>query len=150
MRRTLIVLTPLLLAGCIKNSASYYIDNDSNDHAITVRAEQEYFWSDRITLTLVASNMPDCLRRFDLQPVAAADVNVELFTSAPGMFTVRSGEQVMQVNAQTCTTVAGTPAFGQALGIYHLDGEKMEFKKDPAAIAPPANVPADAPVEVPE
>jgi hypothetical protein len=146
MRGTLIVLSSMLLAGCIKDSASYYIDNNSNDHAITVRAEQEYFWSDRITLTLVASNMPDCLRRFDLQPVAADDVNVELFSSAPGMFTVRSGEQVMQVDAQTCTTVAGTPAFGQALGIYHLDGEKMAFKKDPAAIAPPA----EAPVEVPD
>ena len=68
MRKTLIVMTPLLLAGCIKQSASYYV-SDARDHAITVRAAQEYLWNQDITLTVVASHMPDCQRALKLQKV---------------------------------------------------------------------------------
>jgi hypothetical protein len=39
MRKGLILLAPLLLAGCVNESASYYIDG--NEHALTVRAEQD-------------------------------------------------------------------------------------------------------------
>ncbi len=145
MRRILIVLTPLLLAGCIKDSASYYVDEGDNDHAITIRAEQEYFWKDRITLTLVASRMPACQRRFVLEPAAAADVTVELFTSAQNIFTIRSGEQVIQIDTQTCSTVPGTPAYGHPVGVYHLNGEKMVFDKVAAPATPPAAAPAEPP-----
>ena len=139
MRRTLILLTPLLLAGCIKDSASYYIDG-TNAHAVTVRAEQEYFWSDAITLTLVASRMPDCQRVFSLAKVPARDVTVELFASGENVFTVRSGAEIVQVETQGCTQLA-VPAegvSGDAIGAFKLDDKKMGFEPvAPAAAAPP-------------
>lgn len=139
MRRILLLLTPLLLAGCIKDSASYYIDG-TNAHAVTVRAEQEYFWSDDITLTLVASNMPDCQRVFPLEKVPKQDVVVELFASGENIFTVRSGAEIVQVETLGCSQLA-VPAegvSGDAIGAFKLEDKEMTFEKAAAAPAAPA------------
>ena len=136
MRKTLIVLTPLLLAGCVKQSASYYV-SDARDHAITVRAEQEYVWDQNITLTVVASRFPDCQRALKLQKVVKPDVVVELFSSGDSVFTIRSGEELKQFEMQGCTELP-TPApnaIGQAVGVFRLiDGrsEKMDFETAPS------------------
>ena len=137
MRITLLLLTPLLLAGCIKQSASYYV-SDKRDHAITVRAEQEYFWSDSVSLTLVAAHFPDCQRAIALEQVAAADVVVELFTSGEGVYTVRSGPQVVQFDTQTCARLPDPAqnALGEAVGVFRLGDEKMDF--EPVRAAPAA------------
>lgn len=135
MRKILILLTPLLLAGCIKQSASFYV-SDARDHAITVRAEQEYFWDKAITLTLVASRFPDCQRAIPMQQVPQDEVAVELFDAGNGVFTVRSGTQVMQVDSVTCTQLPEPAAdgYGEPVGVFRLGEEKMQF--DRAAGAP--------------
>ncbi len=137
MRITLLLLTPLLLAGCIKQSASYYV-SDERDHAITVRAEQEYFWDDAITLTLVAAHFPNCQRAIPLDKVAAPDVVVELFATGEGVFSVRSGAQVVQFDMQSCERLADPAqnALGDAVGVFRLGDEKMDF--EPAKAAPAA------------
>lgn len=142
MRMTLIVLTPLLLAGCIKQSASYYV-SDARDHAITVRAEQEYFWDQNITLTVVASRAPDCVRAFKLNKVSAPEVVVELFTTGDNVFTVRSGDELKQFEMLGCVVLA-TPApnaIGAPVGVFRLgDKEKMDYA--PAETAPVPAAPA--------
>ena len=51
MRKPLLLLpslfASLLLAGCVNDSASYQIEG--NDHALTVRVLQDYFWSKNAT-----------------------------------------------------------------------------------------------------
>jgi hypothetical protein len=139
MRKLLLVLTPLLLAGCIKQSASYYV-SDARDHAITVRAEQEYFWDEAITLSLVASHFPDCQRAMPMAKVPKADVAVELFDSGGGVFTVRSGTQVFQVDSMTCTQLPEPAAtgYGEPVGVFMLGEQKMEFAPAAKAAAPGA------------
>jgi hypothetical protein len=129
MRKLLILLTPLLLAGCIKQSASYYIDG--NHHAVTVRAEQAYFWKEEVTLKLVATRWPDCVRTFTLANVAPTDLAVELFGSGDNAYTVRAGDQVWQVETQTCSQLE-RPAdteFGEALGVFRLGEKDMVFEE---------------------
>ncbi len=77
--RKLLLLTPLLLAGCVDDSATYYIEG--NTHALTVRAVQEQFWKKEVTLDLIAARMPDCQRRFELATLPVSDVELELFGS---------------------------------------------------------------------
>lgn len=129
MRRFLLLLAPLLLAGCIKQSGSYYV-SDARDHAISVRAEQEYVWDKNITLSVVAARFPDCQRAMTLSKVPRDDVAVELFTSGDDIFTIRSGEELVQVELQNCTQLA-TPAanaIGQPVGVFTLgEGEKLQF-----------------------
>ncbi len=146
MRSTLLLLTPLLLTGCIKDSASYFVDQASNEHTLTVRAEQEYFWEEQLTLTLFAARMPDCQRRFEMTQVPLDEVVVELFAAGDNVFTLRAGAQLWQVETQTCTLLP-TPApesVGEALGTWRLgDDDKMVFEPAATAAATPGTpVPA--------
>jgi hypothetical protein len=148
MRRTsLILLTPLLLAGCIKESSSYII-NDS-DHALTLRAQQDYFWDESVTLTLIASRMPDCQRQFALTKVPIDELSVELFAAGDNVYNLRAGSETWQVETQTCTQTA-TPdakALGQPVGTFHLNEEgKLVFEAaaDAAAAVAAAAVAAAA------
>ena len=77
--RKILFLAPLLLAGCVDDSATYYIDG--NQHALTVRAMQEHFWNKDITLDLIATRMPDCQRRIPLGQLPMSDIEIELFGS---------------------------------------------------------------------
>jgi hypothetical protein len=129
MRKTLLFLMPLLLAGCIKQAGSYAV-SDARDHAITVRAEQEYFWDDNVTLTLVVSHFPDCQRAMPLAKAKKSDLAVELFSNGDGIFTLRSGADVVQVDTQNCTQLP-TPApdaLGEGVGVFSLGShDKLEF-----------------------
>jgi hypothetical protein len=138
MRKTLIVITLLTLAGCVKQSASYYV-SDARDHAISVRAEQEYVWDQHITLTVIAARFPDCQRAFELEKVNAPDVTVELFSSGENVFTIRSGAELKQFEMQNCAAlpVPAPNAIGEAVGVFRLgEGEKMEFTPATPAPAP--------------
>jgi hypothetical protein len=127
--RKILLLAPLLLAGCVDNSATYYIDG--NQHALTVRALQEYFWKKDITLDLLASRMPDCQRRIALGKLPMPDVEIELFESGENVYTLRAGEQVWRVETQGCSEMeAPEQVTGKPLGLFHLDeNKKLVFDK---------------------
>jgi hypothetical protein len=130
MRLALLLLTPLLLTGCIKESASYYIDD--NRHAISVRAQQDYFWSKDVELRVLASRMPDCQRQLVLGRMPIAGLEVELFESAENTYVVRAGGQALQVETGGCSQLeapaAGAPV--QRLGAFRLDqNQKLVFEK---------------------
>jgi hypothetical protein len=130
MRRTWILLAPLLLAGCIKDSASYYIDG-GNEHTLTVRAEQEYFWKDEVTLTLVTARLPDCQRQIALTTLPSSGMDVELFSVGDNVYSLRSGTELWQVETGNCTRLPepAPNALGEPVGVFKMDGEKMVFEK---------------------
>lgn len=131
------LLAPLLLAGCVNDSASYQIEG--NDHALTVRVVQDTFWNKDATLRLTAARMPDCQRQMELGEVSLSGLEIELFASGPNLYTLRAGEDVWQVETQGCTELEAPEAnavAGQALGSFHLDEhDKLVFE---AATAEPA------------
>ena len=132
MRKTHLLpalLAPLLLAGCVDGSATYYIDG--NQHALTVRAMQEYFWNKDVTLDLLASRMPDCQRRIPLGKLPMPDVEIELFASGANVYTLRAGEQVWRVETEGCSEMeAPEQVSGEPLGLFHLDeNKKLVFEK---------------------
>jgi hypothetical protein len=123
-RSLLILATPLLLAGCVNETASYAID--SSDHALTVVVTQDYFWSKQAGLRLIASRLPDCQRQLDLGKTPMADLNVELFSTGDNSFLLRSGEEMWQVDTQTCTQLPPPAGNVQAqpIGVFHFDDRK--------------------------
>jgi hypothetical protein len=134
MRKPFILLTPLLapllLAGCVNDTASYRIE--ANDHALTLRVVQDYFWSKQAKLRLTATRLPDCQRLMDLGEVTLSGLEIELFASGPNLYTLRSGEDVWQVDTGGCTELEAPDAnavTGQALGVFHLDEhDKLVFE----------------------
>jgi hypothetical protein len=134
--RKLLLLTPLLLAGCVDDSATYYIDG--NQHALTVRATQDYFWKKDVALSLLASRMPDCQRRIELGELPLADVDIELFESGDNTYTLRAGDLSWRVETQGCSEMdAPEQVSGRPLGLFHLDeNKKMVFEKAEPEPAP--------------
>lgn len=134
MRKPFYLLPPLfaslLLAGCVNDSASYPLEG--KDHALTVRLMQDYFWSKDATLRLTAARMPDCQRQMELGTVSLSGLEIELFASGPNVYTLRSGEDVWQVETEGCTELEAPEAnavTGQALGSFHLDeDDKLVFE----------------------
>lgn len=129
MRKISVMLAPLLLAGCIKDSATYYING--NEHTITVRATQEYFWRDDVELTLLAARWPDCQRQFVLGKVPVSEMNVELFDAGGNVYSLRAGSRLWQVETRNCGQLPtpASEALGQPVGAFRIDGEKMGFDK---------------------
>ena len=145
-RSTLLLLTPLLLAGCVRQSASYYIDG--NQHTLSLRAEQEYFWQDEVVVKFAAARLPECQRLFPITTLPIADFNVELFSGGDNVYSLRAGKQVWRFETQTCTqlTEPTQEELGALLGAFRLDPEnKLVFEKAPGAAPAPAIAPAEAP-----
>lgn len=137
MRGFPFLVTALLLSGCVKQSASYYI-NDRH-HALTLRAEQQYLWEDKVRLTLIAARMPDCQRQFVLAEMPIDALTVELYAGGENVYNLRAGSQTWQVETAECTQT-GTPdaaALGQPLGSFALTDGKMVFQPA-SAETPPA------------
>jgi len=124
------LLAPLLLAGCVNDTASYQIDG--REHALTVRVVQDYFWKKEGIVRLTTIHMPDCQRQIELGEFPLAGLEIELFASGPGLYTLRAGEETWQVETAGCTQREAPEAnavTGQALGNFHLDADKkLQFE----------------------
>ena len=133
-KRSLSLLLPLLLAGCVNESASYLIDG--SDHSLSVFVTQDYFWSKEIGLRLVASRLPDCQRQFKLGKTPMADLNIELFSTGDDGFLLRAGDQMWQVETRNCTKLPSPSENVQAqpIGVFHLNGaKKLVFEQAASA-----------------
>lgn len=146
MRKLLIAMLPLLLTGCARDTATYYADS-TNNHTLSLRRQQDYFWSDSARMTLVATRMPDCQRQIPLGEMVVDEVEVEVFSSPDNFWSLRSGDQVWQVETQTCALVSETgPATGTKVGDFKLVDDKLVFEPAAAPAAPAApTAPAPAP-----
>ncbi len=130
MRSTWILLAPLVLAGCIKDSASYYIDG--NEHTLSVRVAQDYFWKKTVGVTVVAARWPDCQRQFNFGELPESALELELFAAGDNVFSLRAGERMWQIETQNCTLLP-TPApeaLGQPVGVFRMnEGGKFVLEK---------------------
>lgn len=125
--RKLIFLAPLLLAGCYNDSATYYADS-SQEHTLTVRRQQDYFWSDAGRFTLLATRLPDCQRRIDLAELPLEDTTVELYSEGDNRWALRAGSQVWHVETQSCALVAtDSVATGTKVGDFKAEIDKLSF-----------------------
>lgn len=131
-RSALFLLAPLLLAGCVKQSTSYMIDGPG--HAITLRAEQEYFWNDAVEVRMVATHLPDCQRLFPMTTIPVGELDVELYGAGDNVYSLRIGKQVMRIETASCTrlTEPTTEELGERLGAFKLNADKkLVFEKTP-------------------
>ncbi len=140
---TLPLLTMLLLTGCMNDSASYYIAD--NTHTISVRGHQEYFWDDQLSLTLVASRLPECQRQIPLALVDKFELDVELYQSGGDGYILRQGKQIWGVETTNCKLFAdaANAPLGARLGAFKIIDDKLTFEAAPKA-AEPAAPAADA------
>jgi hypothetical protein len=125
------LLPAVLLAGCFNESASYTIGND-RDHAVIVMLAQDVFWSKQAALSVLATRLPDCQRRFDFGKVPLAGLSIELFSTGEETFLLRAGDEMWQIETNNCTQLPapGDDVQAQPIGVFHLDKKKnLVFEK---------------------
>jgi len=126
-----VLLPVLLLSGCVNDAASYTVNND-RDHAVVVRVTQDYFWSKQASLSVLASRLPDCQRRFDFGKTSLADLNIELFSTGEETYLLRAGDAMWQIETGSCTQLPppGENVQAQPIGVFHMDDKKnLIFEK---------------------
>ena len=139
MRKLLIVMLSVLLSGCVQDFAIYMFDGQ--EHSLTVRRQQRYFWQDNVEVQLMATNLPQCQRLHILSTDAPADITVELFSAGDGLWNIRMGKQLWQAETTTCnelTEMENDPKadLGQPVGQFVVVDDKLEFEPAPQAAAP--------------
>lgn len=149
MRRVLIALLPLLLTACVRDTATYYVDKGSNQHTLSLRRQQDYFWNDNVNLILVAARMPDCQRQIPLGDALVDEVDIEVFAAPENHWSLHSvsANQTWQVETNTCALIGeGGAVTGDKVGAFKVDARnKLVFEEAPAPAVPPAPAPAPAP-----
>lgn len=124
MRRTFVLLLPILLSGCVRDWATY--EGSATGDSVTVRAEQDYFWDKRLKLKLSMARLPDCQRVLDLADQVPG-VNMQLFSTGERVYTLRSAEQSWTFETQNCAMLEASAAPGTLLGTYSLEGSEVVF-----------------------
>ena len=149
MRKTLILLMPVLLTACVDDSASYFVDGKAGSHALTVHRAQKYFWSNITTVELIMQRLPDCMRRFELTDLPADQVEIEVLSGGDNVWTLRSGSERWQVESQTCTMYPDVKGDGgELIGVFRDDGsgkfvfEEAVLEPVPVPVTPAAPAPA--------
>lgn len=128
MRKILLATLPLLLTACVDDSASYYVGGRGSSHALTVKREQEHVWKRDAAVSLILSRWPDCQRRIALGSMPAKEVEIELFGLGEQTWILREGNQLWQVETQTCTELPEPKAeAGDLLGVFRVEGGKLVF-----------------------
>ena len=147
MRKILIVLMSLMLTACVDDTASYYADGSTGNHALTIHRAQKHFWSKDASVELIMQRLPECLRRIKLTEMPADDVEIELLSSGDNVWTLRAGKEAWQVETQTCTQYPDVKGDGgDLIGVFRVDGGKLLFE---AAVLEPAGSDTTAPTQAP-
>lgn len=147
MKPLMLALPALLLAGCMNESATFYLV-EGRDQSLTLQAKQPWFWDQKVDLEVVMSRLPDCQRRSPLEAAMPAEIALEVFRPEAGEFAepiliLRQGGRHYALGLAGC----GLQAFkappqkpGSLLGTFRMDGQRLKFKAAPApaAATPPA------------
>lgn len=145
MRKFLLLLAPLLLTACVDGTGSYLVDG-TNQHALSLRVRQDYFWNDGVNLTLMITRLPECQRQIPLHLSAATGLTVDVYAAGERNWIVKDGESAWQVQSESCGLISDKPAAptGAKLGSFKIVDGKVVFEAAPQAAAPAAPAPTPA------
>lgn len=134
-----------VLSGCMHDAASYQIAG--RDHALTLIADQPWFWKKEADLALVAARLPDCQRRHNLKTASIGNIAVEVHQTGDKTYVLRQGKKLYLVETQTCEGFRPLDeeppgGLGDLIGTFKVDGGKLRFVANPAATASAAPAPA--------
>ncbi|MDQ5877504.1 MAG: hypothetical protein QG584_393 [Pseudomonadota bacterium] len=125
-----LLLLPLL-SGCINDGIAMRIDGP--EHAISLLRGQKVFWEKKMDLEVVVARMPDCQRRFSLEPAAVSpSFKVDVYMTGPNAFLLEQGKYLYSVETQTCQKfekLAAPPegGKGEMVGVFREEGGKLVF-----------------------
>lgn len=141
MKRWLLPMALLALAGCAKEPAGYMI-TPGGELSITIEREKPYVWSKGWELKLIARHDPACQRRYPMKPTTSDKVTVELYTPERGVFILRQGKRWYVTDLRTCgfeTYPEPPPEPGDLVGVFKEKDGVFKFVEAGAGVRPGAD-----------
>ena len=97
-RLAIVSLLPFLVA-CSDLRATYEINGAA--HSLSLIRIQGAFWNKTAKYSIVASRMPDCMRRHAMSE-APLDAAVDVYSPGNDAWILRQGERMFVVETRTC------------------------------------------------
>lgn len=146
-----LMLAALPLAGCMDDSATFYVDG--RERSLTVQARQRWFWDPQVELEVVMSRLPDCQRRSRLGSVLPAEIALQVYRPESGEFAepiliLRQGGAhyaLGQANCELQPFRTAPQRLGTLLGTFRVEGRRLRFAPAPAPTPAPAAATPAAP-----
>jgi hypothetical protein len=138
MKRWLLLLLMLFLAGCAKEPAGYQIAG--GNLSITIERVQSYFWSNGWELNLIVQRNPDCQRRHALKPTTGDKVRVDLYSPEPAVYILKQGKRWYVTELRNCgfdTFKEPPPEPGELVGTFQEKDGVFKFVESKDKTAKP-------------
>ncbi|MDR0577795.1 MAG: hypothetical protein LBI87_09745 [Candidatus Accumulibacter sp.] len=129
-----------LLAACTDQRATFEIDGGA--HSLSLIKTTTLPWDNRAEYAVVASRMPDCMRRHAM-PKAGLNARFEVFSPGNDAWILRQGSHMYVLETRTCEGFARLDAvpedgLGPSMGTFETRGGDLTFVPAPKTPTPPA------------
>ena len=137
-----LLLLPLL-AACSDQRATFEIKGGA--HSLSLIRVIGMPWAKTAEYSVVASRMPDCMRRHAMQE-AGLEAKVEVFAPGNDAWILRQDSRMYVVETRTCEGFARLDAvpeggLGPLMGTFEMRGGTLAFVSAPRAEPPPPPAP---------
>ena len=138
------LLTLLLLpfiAACSDSRATFEIKGSA--HSLSLIRVTSYPWDKKAKYSIVASHMPDCMRRHAMLE-APLDAKVEVYSPGNDAWIIKQDGRLFVTETRTCEGFASLDkapdgGLGQLMGVFEMHQDTLVFAAAPKA-APAAPV----------
>lgn len=133
-----------LLAACSDQRASF--DIAGSQHSLTLIRVHNFFWDKTAKYAIVATRMPDCMRRHDLG-TGGAESKVEVYAPGNSAWILRQGKRMFVVETRTCEGFAKLESepeggLGPLQGAFQMRSGDLRFIAEEANRTPEQGKPA--------
>lgn len=135
-----LALIPCLVA-CSDQRATFEIKGSA--HSLSLIRVTGMFWEKTAEYSIVASRMPDCMRRHAL-PKAALNARIEVYSPGNDAWILKQGKQMYVVETRTCEGFARLDkepeaGMGVPMGVFEMRNDVLVFTPAPKPAAQPAS-----------
>lgn len=147
----LLLLLPFL-AACSDQRATFEIKGSA--HALSLIRITNWPWDRTAKYSIVASRMPDCMRRHAMSE-AALDARVEVYSPGNEAWILRQDGRMFVVETRTCEGFANLDrvpegGLGTLMGTFEMRKDTLMFVAAPKVEAPPPPPAADPAAPAPQ
>ncbi len=132
------LLLLLVLTGCSDQRAALEIAGSK--HSLTLIRTQGFFWEKSAKYAIVATRMPDCMRKHTLG-LGNANTRIEVYSPGNDAWILKQGKRMFVVETRTCEGFAKLEAepedgMGALLGAFQLRNGELAFVAAKPGVAP--------------
>ena len=123
------LLLLLCLSACSDTRATYEIKGTA--HSLSVLRVQDAFWRKTAKYSVVASRMPDCMRRHAMSE-APLDAAIDVYSPGNDAWILKQGERMYVVETRTCEGFAKLDkapdnGLGERVGRFEVKNDALVF-----------------------